>query len=176
MASTLIGVIYSISQARVRQWIIPDDDKELDGYQPSPGEAFFTYLAKLGHDTATINAQVKAVTGRDPDDDTCAVVAADGSIVALVKADPAIDTHPDGDVVATGGPISRDALYNAKTSTFTLDVPASTVRAGTILKDGTVVAQDIVEPAQTLAISFDPVTKLQAVELVATPIADEPLA
>jgi hypothetical protein len=118
MASSLIGVVYSINQARVRQWIVPDDDKELENYQVQPGEGFFTYPAKLGHTTATINAQVKAVTGRDPEDDHCAIVAADGSIVALVKADPSIDRHPDGDVIATGGPIDQRATYNRKLKKF----------------------------------------------------------
>lgn len=119
MPASKIGVVYSIAQARVRQWIVPDYDKELDNYhQVQPGEGFLTYPAKLGHAAATVNAQVKAVTGRDPDDDHCAVVAADGSIVALVKADPSIDKHPDGDVIATGGPIDRRAIYNRKLKIF----------------------------------------------------------
>ena len=143
MAATKIGVVYSINQARCRRIIVPDDDSQLVLFQNtlSDGEAMLTYDASLGFDTGTVTDQIRKVTGRDPDDDSCAVVDATGTVVDVVKADASIDVHPDGVVIPASQDITVGCMYDANVNAFI--TPVSIIKSGTVLKDGTVVKTDI---------------------------------
>lgn len=92
----LIG--YSPALGRLRTCVVPDDDAQLPGlavWLRGMGEAVLAcprgdYL-QYGPD-----ALLARHLGRQPQPDRCAVVNASGVVVALVHADPALDTHPDG--------------------------------------------------------------------------------
>lgn len=149
MTSTIIGVVYSVAQSRVRRIIVFDDDKQAqDAAWAMPGEALLTYDAKLGTDIAVAQAHVTSLTGRKPDSDDCAVVDEAGIVLCLVKADPTIDKHPDGSLVGAYAGVSARCTYDAKTELFT--APSFTVPAGVDKRTGQPVAEKVV-PAQVIA-------------------------
>jgi hypothetical protein len=103
--STMAYVISTVS-GMLRSIIVPDYDEQL--LKPGwtlPGETLL--IVPLGPtDIPSALHQVEAITGKRPADPRCAVVA-NGVVVDVINADPAIDVLPSALLVSTpaaGGP------------------------------------------------------------------------
>lgn len=102
---TIIGVVYSPNQNRVRRVIVSDEHDLhvlIHRNMMTHGEQFMT-IPKETFDGFThpdhLHAHVATVLGQPATSHTCAVVDANDMIVASVHADPAIDDHPDGHII-----------------------------------------------------------------------------
>lgn len=109
MPVTKIAVIYSIAQNRRRRVVIPSfDDRELDWHidNIAPGEG----VVVMPIDTLEQRPEGRAIPGKQVDaalemhlgkpalSDRCIVTNAQGDVIHVLCADPAIDTHPHGPV------------------------------------------------------------------------------
>lgn len=95
-SQVLIG--YSPTLGARRTVVVPDTDAQVPGlaaWLKGTGEAVL--LAPYGdYLLYGPDALLARYLGRQPQSDRCAVVSAAGVVVALVHADPALDTHPAG--------------------------------------------------------------------------------
>src|SRR5205807_1944920 len=92
---------YSPTQGVRRTTIIPDDDSQVPGYADWLQGMGESVLVGTLEDYRSIGPDVMLARhrGQEPSSDRCAVVSQDGVVVALVRADPEIDKHPDGRLV-----------------------------------------------------------------------------
>lgn len=132
----------------VRRIIVSDDanydySKHADGIR----ESLLVVDRDIVKSPADAEAQVAKATGQQPADYTCAVVDKSGSVVLMTKADPAIDTHPAGDLVLAPDGIAVGNVFDFKAKTFT--IPAQ-ITPATFDKDGKQVAA-ITIPEKTIA-------------------------
>lgn len=155
MAVTKFGIIYAIGSGQIRRYIYPThNDSEIDSHPPGPGEALTTCgigpYPNSAAWLAAVNAAVTAAAGKSPSDPRCAVVDGNGKVVAIIMADPAIDSYPDGTLIAAYSPaIGIGCTYDSGSGLFT--IPASTLPAGTFNpKTGTTTTQDETSPAQVI--------------------------
>lgn len=97
MTKTKVVIVYSPGQGLRRTTIIPDDDSQVPIHTANlaHGEAVMVGLLsdyrRIGPD-----AMLVRYLGRKPTTDRCAVINAAGYVVAVIRADPAIDRHPAG--------------------------------------------------------------------------------
>lgn len=98
MAKTKVIIIYSSKQGILRKVIIPDDDSQIPNYIANikTGEqvmiaSLTDYLWNYGP-----NNLLARFLGRKSTTDRCAVINAAGYVVAIVRADSAIDYHKSG--------------------------------------------------------------------------------
>ena len=104
-----LAVFYLTDSKILRRKIIPDFDTELEGLHPLPGESMLLLPLNRPHDDTSCRSAIAAATGVSPPSGRCCVVNNSGDVVAVCSADPTIDTHPDGLVVASeiAGPGDR---------------------------------------------------------------------
>lgn len=121
MTVTKVGVVYSIAQCIFREVIVLDhagaDDSEFEihksnmkdgeGWLDIPLETFNSFDPNQGDTGNTLQVYIASILG-NPSDDKCAVIAGDTDLIlAVVAADPRIDSHPDGwliqDDIASAG-------------------------------------------------------------------------
>lgn len=100
--ATIVGIVYSPNQLRRRRVVVSDDADEhvmAHALSMQPGEKFLTIdrdtYAVFNHPDQ-LDDHIATLLGGPKLDHTCAVVAGDNSIVAVVGADPRIDDHPLG--------------------------------------------------------------------------------
>jgi hypothetical protein len=103
VAQTQVVIVYSVALGRRRTVIIPDDDSEVPIHLANilPGEAAFAGSLAQYHGIGP-DAMVFAKTGHAPLSDRCIVVAPNAvpqSVAAVIRADPAIDSHPLGNII-----------------------------------------------------------------------------
>jgi hypothetical protein len=119
---TIVGVVYSPNQNRVRRVVVSDEHDLhilIHRNMMTHGEQFMV-IPKETFDSFThpnhLHDHVAAVLGSPATSHTCAVVAADDTIVAAVHADPAIDDHPDGHIIQDDDAVAglKYDLVNAK--------------------------------------------------------------
>lgn len=128
MPATTFGIVYATGSKMVRRIILPDDDTELlNGNHVGPGETMLVSPSG-SHDLATCQALVKQATGVAPPDAACAVLDKNNAVVAVIMADPAIDTHPAGTVVKAYGGVCVGCTYDLLSDQFT--APSYTIPAG----------------------------------------------
>ena len=106
MALTKVGIVYSLAQNLRRRVIVPDDDGELVFHKSSLayGEAYIElpYATFQQFDSPTDLDAFLAIelNSANPGSDYCLVVDANDVIQACILADPIIDSHPLGTVIA----------------------------------------------------------------------------
>jgi hypothetical protein len=95
-----VVVIYATRSKILRRKIILDDESQLDLHQPGPGESLLLLPLAAPFDDASCRAAIAAATGAVPPSGRCCIIDAGGSVVGLCDADPALDTHPAGRLMA----------------------------------------------------------------------------
>lgn len=92
MARTSIGLVIASGSKILRRVIVPDDDVELENRSHvQPGEMLIRYPADAPRDLESLKSAVQTATGVLPPSARTAVVNANGDVVGLCLADPALD-------------------------------------------------------------------------------------
>jgi hypothetical protein len=109
--ATRLVVIFATRSKILRRKIILDDESHLDMHQPGPGESLLLLPLSAPIDDASCRAAIAAATGAEPLAGRCRIIDADGNVVGVCNADPALDTHPAGELIThdVAGPGYRDA-------------------------------------------------------------------
>jgi hypothetical protein len=95
-----VVVIYATRSKILRRKIILDDESQLDRHQPGPGESLLLLPLSSPVDDASCRAAIAAATGTEPSAGRCCIIDAGGNVVGVCNADPALDTHPAGRLIA----------------------------------------------------------------------------
>jgi hypothetical protein len=95
--ATQLAVFYAAGSKILRRKIISDSDAQLALHQPGPGES--RLLMPL--DRPYGDKECSEATGVAPPPGRCCVVDAAGKMTGVCNADPALDTHPTGSLVAS---------------------------------------------------------------------------
>jgi hypothetical protein len=103
MAKTSAKLIYGTKNGTLRQLIIPSvDDSELAAYVPGTGEDSIVFPITDPKDTKSLGDKVKVKTKKtDIPSGRCALVDPTGLVINAIMADPDLDTHPSGTIVAS---------------------------------------------------------------------------
>lgn len=95
MSSTKIGIAYSKTTGRVRWFVIPDNDKELDSLKAGEGEIILIVNRSVDNSLPILQAQVTQSSGLTPSNDRYAIIDpnqtdAQGNqiVIGAVIADP----------------------------------------------------------------------------------------
>jgi len=80
--------------------VIPDEDEQLRRLIVPAGESVLWMRLDQPHDDASCCAAIAAATGVVPPSGRCCVVNVAERVVAVCNADPALDVHPQGRLVA----------------------------------------------------------------------------
>jgi hypothetical protein len=116
--ATRLIVIYATRSKILRRKIILDDESQLDLHRPGPGESLLLLPLSAPFDDASCRAAIAAATGAEPLTGRCCIVDAAGNVVGVCNADPALDTHPAGQLIAhdVAGPEERyeDGVFRRK--------------------------------------------------------------
>jgi hypothetical protein len=107
--ATRLVVIYATRSKILRRKIILDDESQLDLHQPGPGESLLFLPLSAPFDDASCRAAIAAATGVEPLAGRCCIIDAGGNVVGVCNADPELDTHPAGQLIAhdVAGPGDR---------------------------------------------------------------------
>jgi hypothetical protein len=107
--ATRLIVIYATGSKILRRKIILDDASQLDQHQPGPGESLLLLPLSAPFDDAACRAAIAAAAGAEPLSGRCCIIDARGNVVGVCNADPALDTHPAGQLIAhdVAGPGDR---------------------------------------------------------------------
>lgn len=106
--ATQLAVFYATESKILRRMVIPDDDAQLDRLAVPPGESVLRMQLDRPHDEASCRAAIAAATGIVPPSGRCCVVDESGVVVAVCNADPVLDAHPQGRLVASADVNSGD--------------------------------------------------------------------
>lgn len=119
------GIVYASGSKAIRRIILPDTDAELlnSTHKLAPGEALLIITDGGASDLRSCEQAVEVATGIKPADPQCAVVA-NGAVVGIIKADPTIDRHSDGEIVSCAKDIAVGDSYDAATKVFTKAIAA----------------------------------------------------
>src|SRR6516162_6000349 len=98
MTATKLAVLYATESKILRRKVIPDEDEQLRRLTVPAGESVLWMRLDQPHDDASCRAAIAAATGVVPPSGRCCVVNAAARVVA---ADPALDVHPQGRLVAS---------------------------------------------------------------------------
>ena len=101
MAATQLAVFYATDSKIFRRKVIPDDDVQLRRLTVPAGEGVLWIPLNRPYDDASCRAAIAAATGVVPPSGRCCVVDEAGCVVAVCNADPALDVHPQGRLVAS---------------------------------------------------------------------------
>jgi hypothetical protein len=153
MSSTKLGIVYSTVSKMIRRVIVPDNDKQLeDQSHIGNGETMLVVSKDVIQSPSDIYSQVELAIGKKPQDITCAIVDKNGSIVRLIKADPAIDAIEDHDLIPAPDEVDISAKYDKVTGKFL--IPEKIIPAG-IDKLGNDIPEQIISAKYVDAISVD---------------------
>jgi hypothetical protein len=98
--ATQLAVFYATESKILRRLVIPDDDARLERLVVPPGESVLRMPLDRPHDEASCPAAIAVATGVAPPSGRCCVVDGSGLVIAVCNADPALDAHPQGWLVA----------------------------------------------------------------------------
>jgi hypothetical protein len=95
-----LAVFYATESKILRRKIIPDDDMRVAQLRAEPGESVLLLPLTRPYDDAACRAAITEATGCRPPSGRCCVIDKSGNVVAVCNADPALDVHPQGQLVA----------------------------------------------------------------------------
>jgi hypothetical protein len=108
-ASTQIAVFYATDSKILRRKVIPDDEEQLEILGIAPGESMLLLRISHPYDDASCRAAITAATGIAPPSGRCCIVGESGDVIGVCNSDPALDSHPQGALIASerAGPGDR---------------------------------------------------------------------
>jgi hypothetical protein len=95
-----LAVFYATKSRILRRKVIPDDDMAIAQLRAEPGESVLLLPLTRSYDDAACRAAIAEATGCKPPSGRCCVVDKSGNVVAVCNADPALDLHPHGRLIA----------------------------------------------------------------------------
>jgi hypothetical protein len=98
--ATHLAVFYATKSKILRRKVIPDDDMAVAQLPAEPGESVLLLPLTRSYDDAACRAAIAEATGCKPPSGRCCVVDKSGNVVAVCNADPALDLHPHGQLIA----------------------------------------------------------------------------
>jgi len=107
--ATQFAVFYATGSKILRRKVIPDQDAQLAVHLPGPGESRLLLPLAQPSDDDACRAAIAAATGVTPPSGRCVLVSAQGDVIDVLNADPEVDAHPLGALVASdlAGPSDR---------------------------------------------------------------------
>lgn len=100
VVATQLVVIYATRSKILRRKIIPDNDAQLAVHRAGPGESRLLLPLSEAYDDAACCAAIAAASGYPPPSARCAIIDGDGNVIGVCNADPELDRHPAGLLVA----------------------------------------------------------------------------
>lgn len=97
---THLAVFYATESKILRRKVIPDDDMVLAQLRAEPGESMLLLPLTRPYDDTVCRAAIAEATGCMPPSGRCCVVDKSGNVIAVCNADPALDLHPQGQLLA----------------------------------------------------------------------------
>ena len=98
--ATHLAVFYATKSKILRRKVIPDDDMAVAQLRAEPGESVLLLPLARPYDDAACRAAIAETTGCKPPSGRCCVIDKSGNVVAVCNADPELDLHPQGQLVA----------------------------------------------------------------------------
>src|SRR6266487_4191265 len=99
-AVTQLAVFYATDSKILRRKVVPDDDAQLANLTVPPGESIMLLPLSEPYDDASCRAAIAAATGSVAPSGRCCVTDGAGNVVGVCNADPALDNHPQGQLLA----------------------------------------------------------------------------
>jgi hypothetical protein len=99
--ATQLAVFYATASKILRRKVIPDDDAQLRTLPAPSGESMLLMPLALPYDDAACRAAIAAATGVTPPSGRCCIVHDSGDIIEVCNADPTLDSHPQGKIIAS---------------------------------------------------------------------------
>ena len=112
MSATYLAVFYATKSKILRRKVIPDDDMAVAQLRPEPGESVLLLPLTRPYDDAACRAAIAETTSCKPPSGRCCVVDKSGTVVAVCNADPALDLHPQGQLVANENAVPGDRFIS----------------------------------------------------------------
>ena len=106
--ATYLAVFYATESKILRRKVIPDDDMAVAQLRPEPGESVLLLPLTRPYDDAACRAAIAETTSCKPPSGRCCVVDNSGNVVAVCNADPVLDAHPQGQLVADENAVPGD--------------------------------------------------------------------
>ena len=88
------------------------DDMAVAQLRPEPGESVLLLPLTRPYDDAACRAAIAETTSCKPPSGRCCVVDKSGTVVAVCNADPALDLHPQGQLVANENAVPGDRFIS----------------------------------------------------------------
>ena len=128
MAQTQIVIIYSPNQNQRRTVIIPDDDSQIPIHTANiiNGEAVLVG-SLVDYQNIGPDAMLAAYIGQQPTSDRCILIDNTNTVVAVVRADPAIDYQPQ---IQFGNAHQEQSLQPQQSSLTLLPDPTGVSKVG----------------------------------------------
>lgn len=99
--ATQLAVFYATQSKILRRKVVPDDDTQLEGLTSLFGESMLLMRLDRPYDDVSCRAAIAAATGVSPPSGRCCVLNESGEVIGICNADPALDIHPLGRLVAS---------------------------------------------------------------------------
>jgi hypothetical protein len=96
-----LAVFYATDSKILRRKLIPDADEQLEVLTAAAGESILLLSLARPYDDASCRAAIAKETGVTPPSGRCCVVDEAGDVIGVCNADPALDSHPRGKIVAS---------------------------------------------------------------------------
>lgn len=106
--ATHLAVFYATNSKILRRKVIPDDDVAVAQLRAEPGESVLLLPLTHPYDDAACRVAIAEATGCKPPSGRCCVVDKSGKVVAICNADPALDAHPQGQLVTDENAVPGD--------------------------------------------------------------------
>ena len=116
MVATHLAVFYATHSKILRRKVISDDHMALAQLRAEPGESRLLLPLTRPYDDAACRAAIAEATGCNPPSGRCCVVDKSGKVVAICNADPALDLHPQGQLVANENAVAGDRYTSGASS------------------------------------------------------------
>jgi hypothetical protein len=98
--ATHLAVFYATKSKILRRKVIPDDDMAVAQLRAESGESVLLLPLARPYDDAACRAAIAETKGCKPPSGRCCVIDKSGNVVAVCNADPELDLHPQGQLVA----------------------------------------------------------------------------
>ena len=119
--ATHLAVFYATNSKILRRKVVPDGDMAVAQLRAEPGESVLLLPLTRPYDDAACRAAIAEATGCKPPSGRCCVVDKSGKVVAVCNADPVLDLHPQGQLVANKNAMPGDSYIGGKFSPHSSD-------------------------------------------------------